>query len=238
MRSFAPCRLILEKTVAGPRPLTLLEGVGEQLLKALCVPRWSLHVTPYPTTQGVKGIQHAQEHKQTVGMVYYDLRTGKVQVCVCVCVCLCVCMCVIHPHTHINTYTNSHKHTHILQWLAVAQEHKGGGLGKLLMAAAIEHIKTGDAQSTSLTVCRDDLERSPGLLGFYQVRESMENILHRKIGRKNVLLSGERMCCSVDCVVIERENVLFRRQHILSLSICATFNRGCDDLERYPGLLF
>ena len=89
------------------------------------------------------------------------------------------------------------------------------------MAAAIEHIKTGGgAKSTSLTVCRDDLERSPGLLGFYQVRESMENVLHRQIGRENVLLSRERMCCSVDCVVIERENVLFRRQHILSLDLC------------------
>jgi hypothetical protein len=83
MRSFAPCRLILEKTVAGPRPLTLLEGVGEHLLETLCVPRWSLDIVPYPTTAGVRGIQHAQEHKQTVGMVYYDLRTGKVQVCVC-----------------------------------------------------------------------------------------------------------------------------------------------------------
>ena len=44
MRSFAPCRLILEKTVAGPRPLTRLEGFVEHLLKALCAPRWSLDV--------------------------------------------------------------------------------------------------------------------------------------------------------------------------------------------------
>jgi ribosomal protein S18 acetylase RimI-like enzyme len=123
MRSLVSCRFILEETVPGPRPLTWFEGMKE-----------------FATGVQSEVLDNQQDHKKVVGIVYYNLLSGKIH------------------------------------WLAVSEAHKGRGLGTLLLSAAIEHIKTGEVvgegshtSSVSLTVCRKDLERTPGLISFYQV---------------------------------------------------------------------
>jgi ribosomal protein S18 acetylase RimI-like enzyme len=61
VRSFAPCRLILEKTVPGPRPDTIIERFFQA-----CGAQKS------PCGETVV-------HKQTVGMIYFHPDKGQVQ---------------------------------------------------------------------------------------------------------------------------------------------------------------